>query len=159
MGAYNKGDVIPEGTRVRVSPNTAPYSGKIGIVVSSEGRQVWASLKHATRMTWVKVPGRESPFGFYTNNLERIEDMSKSNLVGPKPEPVQEPEFVTPFRSDGANIIDANGKVVTRVQFGGYIQGSYRSELPVQHKYRLAELFAKAVNELYKEGVDAPAPW
>ena len=161
MVLYNKGDFIPIGTRVRVARHTAPYSGVEGTVVTAPaGKGYYAQLRTKTRITWVQLPTRNTPFGFYTDNLERIEDMQYGkNLVGPKPEPVKEPEFITPLRADGANVVDDNGKVVTRVQFGGYVQGSYRSELPVATKYALAEIFAQAVNEKYGKVEDSKSPF
>lgn len=159
MVAYNKDEEIPLGTRVKVSETTAPHTGKLGTVVDAPpGRITWSTMKHNTRMTWVLVDGSTKPFGYYTYNLERIEDMNTRNLVGPKPEPVQEPEFPTPWRADGANILDGNDKVVFRIQFGGYRQGAYRSELPVAVKYALAQEVVKAVNKLHQEA-DTKSPF
>lgn len=160
MIAYNKGDLIPEGTRVRVWPSTAPFSGLYGTVVPNGimGRRVWSLTNPGTRLTYVKLDYRDTVFGCHTNNLERIEDMNTRNLVGPKPEPVQEPDFPTPWRADGANVLDANDKVVFRIQFGGYHQDAYRSELPVATKYALAQEVVKAVNKFH-EKVDSSSPF
>lgn len=163
MTVYAADYRVPVGTQVRVVGEGSSYGGQVGEVVNAPlGEKTWSSLRPGTRITWVDLPSRETPFGFYTNYLERYEDMTTkygSNLVGPKPEPVKEPEFVTPLRADGTNIVDANGKVVTRIQFGGYTRGTYRSELPTATKYALAELFSKAVNETYGKKEEKTSPF
>lgn len=95
-------------------------------------------------------------------NVRKVEEEVTyvKNLIGPKPEPVEAPTFVAPFKSDGANVVDANGKVVTRVQFGGYTEGTYRLELPIAHKYELARVIAEALTEKFARRVeDSKSPF
>lgn len=96
-------------------------------------------------------------------NVKKLEDnqvMYVNNLVGPKPEPVQEPKFVAPFGSDGRNVMDSNGKVVFRIQFGGYRPNSFRSELPMAEAYELARLAAEALSEKFAKPIqDSKSPF
>lgn len=103
------------------------------------------------------APGRFA----YIKNIERIEDMSYTkNLIGPKPEPVQEPKFVTPFRSVGRDVVDANDRVVFKVRNGGHKLGSFSQELPMDQAYDLAKVMAEALNEKFETKVkDAPSPF
>lgn len=82
------------------------------------------------------------------------------NLIGPKPEPLKDPTFVAPFHSDGRNVVDANDKVVTRVQFGGYGTGTFRSELSMAEGYELARVIAVALSEYFSKKVeDSESPF
>jgi len=115
-------------------------------------------------MTYVKLDTVSSPlgpYGFFTDNLEGIEEMSYvKNLVGPKPEPVQEPKFPTPWTSDGSNVLDANRKVVLKVRTGGYIQSEYVKDLPMAERYELAKVIAAAVTQFYAKTVeDSKSPF
>jgi ribosomal protein L35AE/L33A len=94
-------------------------------------------------------------------NVQRSSEVAYvSNLVGPKPEPTPEPKFVTPFRSDGSNVVDANGKIVIRIQYGGYTPNAYRSELPMAERYELARLVAEAPSEKFAAKVeDSKSPF
>lgn len=94
-------------------------------------------------------------------NVKRSNEVAYvNNLVGPRPEPAKEPEFVTPFRADGRNVVDANGKVVFRVQFGGYRTNGYREELPMAKGYELARLAAEALSEKFAKPVeDSKSPF
>ena len=94
-------------------------------------------------------------------NVKRSNEMAYvKNLVGPRPEPVEEPKFVAPFRSDGRNVVDANLKVVFRIQFGGYLTNQYRSELPMAEAYELARLAAEALTEKFAAPVeDSKSPF
>lgn len=96
-------------------------------------------------------------------NVKKLEDNQVTyvkNLVGPKPEPVEEPKFVAPFESDGRNVVDANRKVVFRVQFGGYTTNGYRSELPMAEAYELARLAAEALSEKFAKPIqDSKSPF
>jgi hypothetical protein len=96
----------------------------------------------------------------YVSNLERIEMPYVKNLVGPKPEPVQEPTYPTPWTSDGSNVLDANRKVVARLRYGGFELGSFGIELPMAERYGLAQVIAKAVTEYYKaKAEDSKSPF
>jgi hypothetical protein len=82
------------------------------------------------------------------SNVTKVEQMKYvKNLVGPKPEPVEEPTHPTPWTSDGRNVLDANRNVVVRVQFGGYNLNSYREEQPMPVAFELARTIAEAMNE------------
>jgi hypothetical protein len=142
-------------TRVRVNQtgNLANLNGKTGVVI----RTLTGGDPRRKRVV-LYLDGRMTTS--YTSHLERIEMAYVTNLVGPKPEPAKEPTHPTPWTSDGANIIDANGNVVTRVQFGGYRQGSYRSEQPMATKYELARVIAEAVSKFYEvKAEDAQSPF
>lgn len=92
-------------------------------------------------------------------NVERIEEVSNVNaMVGPKPEPVSEPQFVTPFRSDGRAIVDANKRVVFRIESGDYMLGSAPRQVLVHDAYRLADMVAEAMNEKFGKK-EAPSPF
>lgn len=96
-------------------------------------------------------------------NVKKLEDNQVTyvnNLIGPKPKPVEEPKFVAPFESDGRNVVDANRKVIFRVQFGGYRVGGYRAELPMAESYELARIVAEALSEKFAKPVeDSKAPF
>jgi hypothetical protein len=134
------------------------------VVRAPAGRSGWAKSRDNTRMTYVKLDNVSSPlgaYGFFTDSLEGIEEVVAyvKNLIGPKPEPVQEPKFPTPWTSDGSNVLDANRKVVVKVQYGGYGQGEFSANLPLSERYELAAVIAKAVTEFYKakaEDSDSP---
>jgi len=83
-------------------------------------------------------------------NVERIEMPYVKNLVGPKPEPVQEPKFPTPWTAEGSKVMDSNRKIVLKLQYGGYSEGEFSAQLPMTERYELAQVIAKAVNEFYK---------
>lgn len=98
----------------------------------------------------------------YITNMKKVENQMQyvKNLIGPKPEPVKEPKFTAPFRADGRNVLDSGGKVVVRVQFGGYTTAAYRSELPMAEAYELAGVIARALTEKYEVTVkDSNSPF
>lgn len=160
MVAYNKSEPIPRGTTVRVSSTAQPYGGLTGTVVAAPpGRVEWSATRPGVRLTWIQLEERKTPFGFYNDNLERIDTVKNTNLIGPKPEPVEEPQFVTPFRSDGANVVDANDTVVFRIQVGGYRQSAYRTDLPVRTRFELAQAAAEALTEKYGKVADSNSPF
>lgn len=162
MTRYDKADEIESGTKVLIS-KPGPYGGKIGEVVETPfGRNSWSELDPAMRMTWVKIPGRATPFGFYTNNLERIEEMTyNKNLVGPKPEPVQEPKHPTPWRYSGRRILDANGGVVFIVRQTARTEAGMVLDIDMSTVYELARVVTDAVNEKFapSKAQDSPSPF
>lgn len=158
MVAYDKGDLIPVGTRVRVSPFASPYSGQYGVVVPNNvfDRKAWAGTRPRTRLTYVSLENSDKVFGYFTDNLERIEEMTNyNNLVGPKPEPVKEPDHPTPWRRQGRVIIDANGVQVLKVR-----ESSEYETIPTEKAFRLASVLVDAVNALFPASKeDAPSPF
>ena len=142
------------GDRVRASgiSSGARYEGT---VIRTGGRMFGAEAL-ITITDVIKGKGQLVGTDAYVDQVERIEEMSQTpyvkNLVGPKPEPVQEPAHPTPWTSDGSNVLDANGTVVIRIVLGGYRAG-HRSELPIGHRYELARLIAEAVTEKFEAKV------
>jgi hypothetical protein len=160
MTRYDKADQVEPGTRVRVSSQVGiPDAGSFGTVVKrSPNRHEWSQYRDRTRMTWVQIDGRLKPFGYYTNNLERVEEMSYvKNLVGPKPEPVQEPKHPTPWTSKGRDVLDANGSVIFRVQH----RGAYNNDVSMSEAYDLARIVAEAVTAKFAQAKvqDSPSPF
>lgn len=155
MVAYNKSDLIPPGTKVKVAPWTAPYAGWIGTVVEPRPGELTRSTVNPKRtITRVQIPGRKGSFGFYTNNLERIEEVTNyNNLVGPKPEPVREPEHPTPWVRQGRVILDANGVQVLKVS-----KSSEYQSIPLDKAYKLTQALVDAVNGKFSKE-DAPSPF
>lgn len=95
--------------------------------------------------------------------VKKVESMAYvNNLIGPKPEPVQEPKFVAPFRSDGRNVLDANRTVVLRIRDGGYTTGSFQRELPMAEAYELAQVVAEVLTAKFAKTTtveDSPRPF
>lgn len=156
MGTLSLGDTV-EGIGIG---SGARYRGKL-TEFPRPGRK-----SHRILVTQVnqRVVGAARP-GSYASiiNVKRVQEKSVAyvkNLVGPRPEPVQEPKFVTPFRSEGRRVIDANGRVVYMIQYGGYAEGQYRSELSMAEAYELARVSAEALTEKYAAKVeDSKSPF
>lgn len=154
MSTISVGDLV-EGTGVSTGTK---YQG----VLLSLARSGYNPRIQVTKVKEAKVGSAEVGSCASIVNMRKVEYMSYSkNLVGPKPEPVQEPKFVTPFRSQGRNVIDANGTVVVRIERGGYAIGTVvRGELGMAHAHELARLFAEAVTEKYAAKVeDSKSPF
>lgn len=138
----------PPGTRVKYVGDSSFTRNREGTTVG----EVYPAPGTGPARNLVRVKF-DHPFGTvsrYVSNLERINEVPyANNLVGPKPEPVKEPKFVTPFRHDGRNIVDANRRVVLNIRYGGYILDTYRTELPMAEACELARLIAEALTEKF----------
>lgn len=105
-------------------------------------------------------PGRQANI----KNVERITEVSNhryvENLVGPKPEPVEEPTHPTPWTNLGRRVLDSNGKVVLVVEKGNFNVGDYNKDLTMAPAYELARVIAEAVSEKYAMKVeDSKSPF
>ena len=141
MVAYHKTAFIKPRTKVRILENTGRF-GEIGTVVSRpEGRIKWSTSRPDVRITWVQFEDLEGPIGYFTDDLERVEDMSSTTLVGPKPEPAKEPQHPTPWKAEGRRILDANGREVFRIR-----SKAASDEVPMAVAYELARVVANAVS-------------
>jgi hypothetical protein len=132
-----------------------------GTVMDPEYRKLYGA-EAIIKVTKV-VKGFGQTVGTEVNviNVERIEEMPYvKNLVGPKPEPVQGPKFPTPWTSDGSKVLDADRKVVVKLQYGGYSEGEYTAQLPLHERYDLAKIIAAAVTQFYAQKVeDSKSPF
>lgn len=147
------------GTRVRYFAED-PRNRRDGTtgVVLDQAKEIYTPS--GRKMAIVQFDSDKCKMRCYVSNLERIEMPYVKNLVGPKPEPVREPKFPTPWTSDGSNVLDANRKVVIKLRNGGYAPGEFSSELPMAERYELAQVIAKAVTEYYKtKAEDSQSPF
>lgn len=150
----------PIGTRVKYVLNGRGMTGWEGEVVGLPYTQP-GRYEHRN-LVKIKFDDKPTPRACYVSNLERIEDMAvmrNSNLIGPKPEPVKEPKFVGPFRSIGRHVVDANSKVVVKVQFGGHREGGFSEQLPMDEAYDLATVIAEALTEKFSKKEDSSSPF
>jgi hypothetical protein len=141
-----------------------------GIGINS--RAVYQGVVVSTRATvhgadaMIKVTKVEQGFGqpvgseANISNVERIEEMTYvKNLVGPKPEPVQEPKHPTPWTFKGRDVLDANGKVIFRIQVRGMYNNN-NNDVPMADAYELATIVARSVNAKFgKKAEDSPSPF
>lgn len=151
----------PIGTQVRYILEGRGMTNWVGEVVGVPYTQP-GRYEHRN-LVKVKFGGKPTPRACYVSNLERIEEVASNlyteNLIGPKPEPVKDPKFVAPFQAKGPNVVDSNGRVVTKIQFGGHLVGQIVADLSMQERYDLAKIFAEALNEKYAKKSDAPSPF
>lgn len=153
MERFNPGDMV----RAKGINSQARYEGTV--ILPNYPKM--ASAEAVIKITKV-IDGFGQGVGSEANviNVERIEMPYVKNLVGPKPEPVQEPQFPTPWTWEGSNILDANRKVVIKLRHGGHQLGEFSQELPMAERYELAQIIAKAVNEFYKaKAEDSKSPF
>lgn len=153
MSTISLGDLV-EGNGV--STGTL-YRGTL----TSFARPGYRARITVTEVKEAKVGSADPGSSASITNMRKVEEMAYvKNLVGPKPEPVQEPKFVAPFKSDGRNVIDANRNVVARITHGGYPAAGYRVELPMAEAYELARLFAEALTEKFAtKAEDSKSPF
>lgn len=154
MSTLSIGDLV-EGTGIG---SGARYRGRL-VEFPRPGRK-----SHRILVTWINQPvaGSIRPGGCAgILNVKKVENQMaySTNLIGPKPEPVQEPKFVAPFRNEGRNIVDANRRVVTRVTVGGHKLTDLRQDLPMNEAYELARLFAEALSEKFGKVEDSKSPF
>jgi len=135
-GTRYEGTVVPVRSSIYGLPEGAETHIKVTKVISGSGQSVGN--------------------GAYINNVERIEEMAYvKNLVGPKPEPVQEPKHPTPWASSGRDVRDANGNAVLRVT-----TRNTRDLVPMDQAYELARVIAEAVSEKFaSKAEDSPSPF
>lgn len=132
-----------------------------GIVLS----QASPGFNTRIKVTKVKeVVGNRLSAPSYANiiNVKKVEENMSyvSNLVGPKPEPVQEPKHPTPWSASGRDIIDANGNRVLRIQFASAPDTRQDHLIPMAEAYELARVIKDSVNALHGKVVkDSPSPF
>jgi hypothetical protein len=110
------------------------------------------------------VSGYGQPVGTtaFVTDVERIQEMAYvKNLVGPKPEPIQEPKHPTPWRYSGRRILDANGGVVFIVRQASRTESGPVFDIDMSTAYELARVVTDAVNEKFAPAKvqDSPSPF
>lgn len=88
------------------------------------------------------------------NNVKKVETvLNHSDIVGPVPEPVKAPKHPTPWKQNGRDIVDANGRVVISLNRGNYVDSGFGStHLDAGSAFKLAKVISEAVNAHFGGG-------